>query len=250
MYPTSTHIAPSKGSKKGSLSGNYKYTALALEIRKQLWRSTGIRSCYLLCKRKGTEIGKMGVISILSTKTEQQEQNGHQHHHRLQSQHRSQKVRNCLKVQQKVPLRQKQRLKVQMRKRMHCKLQILPKAEHYLPQMQKLCAVAAGYASAFSGQNFQKAYDMKADVESAVLDLYTEDVYGNADEGRLFNVCRTDGPGIVVYSVDGFEDVKAEDVTTDMFSMKAYHKENLRLNGTIKSGDPLYKTGDRGITGL
>lgn len=82
---------------------------------------------------------------------------------------------------------------------------------------------------------------MKADVESAVLDLYTEDVYGNADEGSLFNVCRTDGPGIVVYSVDGFEDVKAEDVTTDMFSMKAYHKENLRLNGTAKSGDPLYK---------
>lgn len=33
-----------------------------------------------------------------------------------------------------------------------------------------------------------------------------------------------DGPGIVVYSVDGFEDVKAEDVTTDMFSMKAYHQ--------------------------
>ena len=106
---------------------------------------------------------------------------------------------------------------------------------------KKLCAAAAGYASAFSGQNFQKAYDMKADVESAVLDLYTEDVYGNADEGSLFNVCRTDGPGIVVYSVDGFEDVKAEDVTTDMFSMKAYHKENLRLNGTAKSGDPLYK---------
>ena len=45
----------------------------------------------------------------------------------------------------------------------------------------------------------------------------------------------------MVYSVDGFEDVKAEDVTTDMFSMKAYHKENLRLNGTAKSGDPLYK---------
>ena len=63
-------------------------------------------------------------------------------------------------------------------------------AEHYLPQMQKLCAAAAGYASAFSGQNFQKAYDMKADVESAVLDLYTEDVYGNADEGSLFNVCQ------------------------------------------------------------
>ena len=41
---------------------------------------------------------------------------------------------------------------------------------------KKLCAAAAGYASAFSGQNFQKAYNMKADVESAVLDLYTEDV--------------------------------------------------------------------------
>ena len=128
MYLTSTHIAPYEV-KKGSLSGNNKYTALALKSE----------------------------TVVEATKTEQQEQNGHRHHHRLQSQHRSQKVRNCLKVQQKVPLRQKQRLKVQMKKRMHCKLQILPKAEHYLPQMQKNCVLRLpDMRLLFQGRTFRK----------------------------------------------------------------------------------------------
>ena len=49
MYLTSTHIAPYEV-KKGSLSGNYKYSTRT-EIRNSC-RSTGIRSCYLLCKRR------------------------------------------------------------------------------------------------------------------------------------------------------------------------------------------------------
>ena len=57
MYLTSTHIAPYEV-KKGSLSGNYKYTALALKSETVV-DSTGIRSCYLLCKRREQKSVKM-----------------------------------------------------------------------------------------------------------------------------------------------------------------------------------------------
>ena len=128
MYLTSTHIAPYEV-KKGSLSGNYKYTALALKSETVVEAPESGAVTYYA--REGTEIGKNGVICSIN-------ENGTTRTERTSA---SQKARNCLKVQQKVPLRQKQRLKVQMRKRMHCKLQILPKAEHYLPQMQKNCVL-------------------------------------------------------------------------------------------------------------
>ena len=238
MYLTSTHIAPYEV-KKGSLSGNYKYTALALKSETVVEAPESGAVTYYA--REGTEIGKNGVICSIN-------ENGTTRTERTSA---SSQTTESASLTESTELSEsttessaETETTTESTDEKEDALQTTDTSESgtlSAADAKKLCAAAAGYASAFSGQNFQKAYDMKADVESAVLDLYTEDVYGNADEGSLFNVCRTDGPGIVVYSVDGFEDVKAEDVTTDMFSMKAYHKENLRLNGTAKSGDPLYK---------
>lgn len=238
MYLTSTHIAPYEV-KKGSLSGNYKYTALALKSETVVEAPESGAVTYYA--REGTEIGKNGVICSIN-------ENGTTRTERTSA---SSQTTESASLTESTELSEsttessaETETTAESTDEKEDALQTTDTSESgtlSAADAKKLCAAAAGYASAFSGQNFQKAYDMKADVESAVLDLYTEDVYGNADEGSLFNVCRMDGPGIVVYSVDGFEDVKAEDVTTDMFSMKAYHKENLRLNGTAKSGDPLYK---------
>ena len=237
MYLTSTHIAPYEV-KKGSLSGNYKYTALALKSETVVEAPESGTVTYYA--REGTEIGKNGVIcSINESGTAKTSQTTTTQSAASEQTEESTAVSESTadsSGETETTAESTDGTENTAKSTDTSTSGTLSAAD-----AKKLCAAAAGYASAFSGQNFQKAYDMKADVESAVLDLYTEDVYGNADEGSLFNVCRTDGPGIVVYSVDGFEDVKAEDVTTDMFSMKAYHKENLRLNGTAKSGDPLYK---------
>ena len=99
-------------------------------------------------------------------------------------------------------------------------------------------------ATAFSGQDFQRAYEMKADIESAILDIMSgEEEYGYSTmtENGLLSLCRSPQEGIVVYSVDGFEDIQPEDVTAAMFDTKSYTRENLRLNATASSGEPLYK---------
>lgn len=237
MYLTSTHIAPYEV-KKGSLSGNYKYTALALKSETVVEAPESGTVTYYA--REGTEIGKNGVICSINesgtTRTSQTTA--------TQSAASEQTAESTAVSESTADSSGETETTAESTDGTENTAKSTDTSAGgtlSAADAKKLCAAAAGYASVFSGQNFQKAYDMKADVESAVLDLYTEDVYGNADEGSLFNVCRTDEPGIVVYSVDGFEDVKAEDVTTDMFSMKSYNKENLRLNGTAKSGDPLYK---------
>ena len=61
MYLTSTHIAPYEV-KKGSLSGNYKYTALALKSETVVEAPESGAVTYYA--REGTEIGKNGVILL------------------------------------------------------------------------------------------------------------------------------------------------------------------------------------------
>ena len=72
MYLTSTHIAPYEV-KKGSLSGNYKYTALALKSETVVEAPESGAVTYYA--REGTEIGKNGVICSINengtTRTEQ-----------------------------------------------------------------------------------------------------------------------------------------------------------------------------------
>ncbi len=63
MYLTSTHIAPYEV-KKGSLSGNYKYTALALKSETVVEAPESGAVTYYA--REGTEIGKNGVICSIN----------------------------------------------------------------------------------------------------------------------------------------------------------------------------------------
>lgn len=108
---------------------------------------------------------------------------------------------------------------------------------------KKLRSVIASSVRGFSGSNFQQAYELKTDIESAILDISAESSYKEStltDTG-IMNLCRTSQEGLIAYTVDGYEQVQPEDVTLDMFDTKAYHRENLRLQTSVGSGDPLYK---------
>ena len=47
--------------------------------------------------------------------------------------------------------------------------------------------------------------------------------------------------GVISYSVDGFENVSAQDVTPDMLNKETYNKKEQKNNSKIKSGDAVYK---------
>lgn len=215
LYLTSSHTTPYEVT-KGTLSGNYKYTALALKSETIVEAPESGSVIYYA--REGTEIGADGAVCSIregigltgkeesvspdSSSTEETET--------ISGQDVSEGAIEELSGTDK----------------------------------KKLRAAISSYSMNFSGQDFQKAYEMKADVESAILDIHAgEDEYGNSmmTDSGMFNLCRASQPGIVVYSTDNFESVQPEDVTLDMFDMKSYSKENLRLDATARSGQPLYK---------
>lgn len=54
-------------------------------------------------------------------------------------------------------------------------------------------------------------------------------------------VYTAESDGIISYSVDGFENTKAEDITPDMLNKENYNKKEQKNNTEIKSGDSVYK---------
>lgn len=54
-------------------------------------------------------------------------------------------------------------------------------------------------------------------------------------------VYTAESDGIISYSVDGFENTKAEDITPDMLNKENYNKKEQKNNTKIKSGDSVYK---------
>lgn len=104
------------------------------------------------------------------------------------------------------------------------------------------------FKTAYTGDNFSSVYDLKADLNSTVLQSINENIMANLDKiisstgsENLFQTIRTDESGIVVYSVDGYETLTENDLTLDLFNKEKYSKSNLKSQDIIVSGSPAYK---------
>ena len=98
----------------------------------------------------------------------------------------------------------------------------------------------------FNSTDFQSVYDFKADTESGIIEMTSEQSLSEIGElqggvSSLVNLFTAEQEGIVVYSVDGYEDLQVEDITIADFNKKNHTRSNLRVNSVVKSGEPLYK---------
>lgn len=103
-----------------------------------------------------------------------------------------------------------------------------------------------GFVSGFDATNFSSVYEFKYDVKGTVLKLANANILKNIDKinagaTSLVSFCNAPDTGIVIYSVDGYEDLKLEDFTKDLFDNKEYEKTQLISNDLIARGDPVYK---------
>lgn len=100
----------------------------------------------------------------------------------------------------------------------------------------------------FQSENFASAYDFKYSVKGMVLKLANnslmsgiKDINGSSDLADLVDFCYTGSTGIVEYWVDGFEALKANEVTAASFDTKNYEKKQLISNELIAQGESAYK---------
>ena len=104
-----------------------------------------------------------------------------------------------------------------------------------------------GFVNNFDPKQFSSVYDFKYSVSGTVLKLANANILENIDRinadgiSELISFCNAPDTGIVIYSVDGYEDLTLEQFTDELFDTKNYEKTQLISNELIAGGDPVYK---------
>ena len=103
------------------------------------------------------------------------------------------------------------------------------------------------FTSRFDRTQFSDVYNFKYSVEGTALKLSNYNILENADAlneagGSSFvNYRYAPESGIVIYSIDGYEDLTLEDMTAALFEQKDYEKQHFMNNDLVASGDQIYK---------
>ena len=112
----------------------------------------------------------------------------------------------------------------------------------------KIQTTVSNYLIDYDGINFTKTYSFKNDLESQVEQLYTVsamesmgDSLDSAIASGSFNIYNSATPGLVVYSIDGMEDLTTDTFTADSFDTSEYSTENLKAQESVVVGQPVYK---------
>ena len=111
-------------------------------------------------------------------------------------------------------------------------------------QQNTVGVLVQSFADGFSNETFSDVYSFKDSVQNTISNISSANKGNSLDqiasEGKGTGFTAT-GDGIVVYNTDGYENLKAEDVTSEMFNKTDYTLKELYNNQKVRTGDPLYK---------
>ena len=104
------------------------------------------------------------------------------------------------------------------------------------------------FVHSFDCTHFESAYDAKYALKNTVLKLANVRMLDNISDlssaagGNIINYFYAPTTGIVSYWTDGYENLKAQDVTADTFDTKKdYEKKQILSNSLMAAGDAVYK---------
>lgn len=96
----------------------------------------------------------------------------------------------------------------------------------------------SGFTIDYSGSAFQKTYDLKSSVDGIIAEVIEEKSGGYVSSRNQVTAPES---GFAVYSIDGFETVTEENLTSSMFSQSGYSPEDLRGRKYIVAGEAAFK---------
>lgn len=113
--------------------------------------------------------------------------------------------------------------------------------------LSELKTEITAFTNSFDRTEFADVYNFKYSVEGTVLKLANYNMLENvnsvnsASTTSLIASCYAEQSGIIVYSVDGYENLTLQDMTAEYFNQDNYEKNHLVNNDLIAKGDPVYK---------
>ena len=114
------------------------------------------------------------------------------------------------------------------------------------PDLAELKTEILGFAHDFDKTAFESTYDFKYNVQGTVLKLANYNVIAGIEElnaagTQMIFYGYSPQSGIVIYSVDGYEDVLPTEMTRELFEAANYDKTQLINNELVGEGDPVFK---------
>ena len=109
--------------------------------------------------------------------------------------------------------------------------------------LQELKTEILGFVHDFDETAFESVYDFKYNVQGTVLKLANHNVLVGIEEigNQMIFPGFAPRSGIVIYSVDGYEELKLEDMRKDLFNQQNYEKVQLINNHLVGENDPVFK---------
>ncbi len=100
------------------------------------------------------------------------------------------------------------------------------------------------YTNDYSNSRFSDIYTFKYDLQNKITEIVSNQSIDSAGDAvgssAVKNITAPD-TGIISYSYDGMEDLKAEDITDDMFNYASHQTVQLTSNEQIRAGTPAFK---------
>lgn len=112
--------------------------------------------------------------------------------------------------------------------------------------LSQLKSEIVNFSHGFSPQNFSTAYDFKYTIKGTVLKLASASLLENISDldgefRSTVSLSYTPYTGIVMYWIDGYETLTAQEVNTGTFKNDGYEKKQLISNELVAAGDTVYK---------
>lgn len=121
----------------------------------------------------------------------------------------------------------------------------LPNVEEFSKKdLSRLHTSLAGFASSFSTEDFSKLYNFKHQFAGMILqysELKRDEETGDIVLPRGQRLYSSVDDGVIIYGMDGFEELDPASVTEGLFKQKDYTLTNFHQNTQVQAGDPVYK---------
>lgn len=109
--------------------------------------------------------------------------------------------------------------------------------------------VIAKYQNNLNLAQFGQVYDYQYAIKNAILEQSQDNLYSDLEKvlsetggSNSFQKVTAKKSGIISYSIDGFEDLKEENVTSDTFKQElTMNRQQLRTTDTVIANSPVYR---------
>lgn len=99
----------------------------------------------------------------------------------------------------------------------------------------------------FSHKDFSNVYDFKYNIEGDIMQMVNLSMFQNMEQinkaslSGMVNLCATGQSGYFVCYTDGYENIKPEQLNSDLFDKEKYEKHRLSNNDLVDADTPIGK---------